>query len=122
MKSPRKSAVSSFPPLSAPSESPASWQDVVDLSLLNLWGGLMRDGGIVSTAMEYRSPRSHVSEEQGQGRAFAKVEIHRQAGPILAAWAELEAITPASVYQTLAFLLPWLETLGAARKVEPLFI
>ena len=82
----------------------------------------MRDGGIVSTAMEYRSPRSHVSEEQGQARAFAKVEIHRDAGPILTAWAELEAITPASIYQTRAFLLPWLETLGAARKVEPLFI
>jgi CelD/BcsL family acetyltransferase involved in cellulose biosynthesis len=55
-------------------------------------------------------------------RAFAKVEIHREPAPVLDAWAELEGVAPASAYQTRAFLLPWLETLGAARKIEPLFI
>lgn len=53
---------------------------------------------------------------------FAKVEVHRSPAPVLADWAELEAFVPASVYQTRAFLLPWLETLGRARKIEPLFI
>jgi CelD/BcsL family acetyltransferase involved in cellulose biosynthesis len=75
----------------------------------------------VSAATEYlASARAGAAQEQRQ--AFAKVEIYREAGSILAAWAEIEAIAPASAYQARAFLLPWLETLGAARKIKPLFI
>jgi CelD/BcsL family acetyltransferase involved in cellulose biosynthesis len=75
----------------------------------------------VSTATEYL-PSARVGAAQDHRLAFAKVEIHRDAGSVLAAWAQLEAIAPVSAYQTRAFLLPWLETLGAARKIEPLFI
>lgn len=77
----------------------------------------------MSTITEYfRAGRSQRLLAENPCRAFAKVEIYRDPAPILDAWAELEAVTPASVYQTRAFLLPWLETLGAARKIEPLFI
>jgi CelD/BcsL family acetyltransferase involved in cellulose biosynthesis len=73
----------------------------------------------LSTATEYlASVPSHAASTH----VFAKVEVHRDAGAVLSAWAELEAITPASFYQTRAFLLPWLETLGAARNIEPLFV
>jgi CelD/BcsL family acetyltransferase involved in cellulose biosynthesis len=71
------------------------------------------------TAAEYLAS---VPARPARTRVFAKVEAHRDASAVLAAWAELEAITPASVYQTRAFLLPWLETLGAARSIEPLFV
>lgn len=77
---------------------------------------LIEDGGV--KIMEYAA----AGGVQDLDHAFAKVEVHRDAAPILAAWAELEAIAPASVYQTRAFILPWLETLGAARKIEPLFV
>ncbi len=73
------------------------------------------------TVMDYPSA-ARAAQDLRQTLAFAKVEIHRDAGPVLAAWAELEAIAPASAYQTRAFLLPWLETLGVARKIEPLFV
>jgi CelD/BcsL family acetyltransferase involved in cellulose biosynthesis len=56
------------------------------------------------------------------GRAFAVVEVHHDAAAVLAIWEELEALAPISIYQTRAFLIPWLETLGAARKIVPLFI
>jgi CelD/BcsL family acetyltransferase involved in cellulose biosynthesis len=56
------------------------------------------------------------------GRPFAKVEVHRTLDAIEADWAELEVLASASIYQTRAFVMPWLETLGAARKITPLFI
>jgi len=49
-------------------------------------------------------------------------EVHRDLASVRAAWAELEEVAPASVYQTRAFLIPWLETIGRARKIEPFFI
>lgn len=77
----------------------------------------------MSTATEYlRSTGSQRPLVEDPPRAFAKIEIHRDPTAVLEAWAELEAVAPASVYQTRAFLLPWLESLGAARKIEPLFI
>ncbi len=48
--------------------------------------------------------------------------MHRTSSAIESDWAELEALAPVSIYQTRAFLLPWIETLGAARKITPLFV
>lgn len=56
------------------------------------------------------------------GAAVAKVEVFRDPRAIDALWADLEEKAAASAYQTRAFVLPWLETLGAARNIEPLFI
>ena len=54
--------------------------------------------------------------------SIASVEVHRNPSAVAVAWAELEALAPVSAYQTRAFTIPWLETIGAARGVEPLFI
>ena len=55
-------------------------------------------------------------------RAFASVEIHATAAPVLAAWAELEQTAPASIYQTRAWLLPWIGALAAPARLEPRFV
>lgn len=71
------------------------------------------------------SARDAVEDERqamSPGTSIASVEVHRDASAVAAAWAELEAIAPVSAYQTRAFIVPWLETIGAARGIEPLFI
>ena len=54
-------------------------------------------------------------------RAFASVVVHRDAATILADWAWLEHEAPCSIYQTRAWLLPWIETLGRQAGITPLF-
>ena len=53
---------------------------------------------------------------------FTSVEVHHDVAPVLEAWAELEACAPCSIYQTRAWLLPWLETLGKKARVKPFFL
>ncbi len=53
---------------------------------------------------------------------LAKVEVHQDPAAILRDWAELEAIAPASAYQTRAFIIPWMETIGASRGITPFFV
>jgi CelD/BcsL family acetyltransferase involved in cellulose biosynthesis len=60
--------------------------------------------------------------EEVPGRIFAKVEVHRALDAVEADWAELEQQASASIYQTRAFVMPWLEALGAEHKITPLFI
>ena len=55
-------------------------------------------------------------------RAFASVEVHATAAPVLAAWAELERVASASIYQSRAWLLPWIDTLAAPAHLEPRFV
>ncbi len=102
-----------------------SSQDVVDLSLLGVGNSLTFGAAYLSSVIEYipssRLPRLSAAEE-APGRAFAKVEVHRASAAIESDWAELEALAPVSIYQTRAFLLPWIETLGVARKITPFFI
>jgi CelD/BcsL family acetyltransferase involved in cellulose biosynthesis len=50
------------------------------------------------------------------------VEVHAAPEGALAAWAELEAIAPGSLYQTRRWLLPWIATAGRAAGVEPLLV
>jgi CelD/BcsL family acetyltransferase involved in cellulose biosynthesis len=40
----------------------------------------------------------------------------------LAAWSELETLAPCSIYQTRAWLVPWIETVGRNCGLEPFFI
>ncbi|MGP0061335.1 MAG: GNAT family N-acetyltransferase [Beijerinckiaceae bacterium] len=58
----------------------------------------------------------------GRIAPFASVEVHATAAEILAAWSELERVAPCSAYQTQAFVLAWLATLGMAGGLAPLFI
>ncbi|MDH7794765.1 MULTISPECIES: GNAT family N-acetyltransferase [unclassified Beijerinckia] len=51
-----------------------------------------------------------------------RIEIYDDPADVLDAWAELEAIAPASVYQTRRWLLPWIETVCPAAGIRPLLI
>ncbi len=53
---------------------------------------------------------------------IAHIAVFRDPQEVEAAWAELEARVPSSIYQTRAFLKPWIETLGAMRGIEPMFV
>ena len=55
-------------------------------------------------------------------RAFVSVEVHREPAGILGAWAWLETEVPCSIYQTRAWLLPWIATLGRQAGIAPLFV
>ncbi len=55
-------------------------------------------------------------------RIFASVEVHRTAGPVLDAWASLESEAPCSIYQTRAWMLPWVATLGRKAGVTPFYV
>ena len=55
-------------------------------------------------------------------RPFAKVSVFDRPEPALADWAELEAIAPASIYQTRRWLVPWMATIGAARGIAPMLV
>jgi CelD/BcsL family acetyltransferase involved in cellulose biosynthesis len=79
----------------------------------------------VSSVAEFvASPRARrLSVEDKRGASIvAKIAVHRSLAAVEADWAELEAIAPASVYQTRAFLIPWIETLGRARDIDPFFV
>ena len=55
--------------------------------------------------------------------AFSRMAIHREADAIvLAAWADLETNAPCSIYQTRAWLLPWIDTLGRKAGIVPVFV
>lgn len=60
--------------------------------------------------------------ETKRDRAAAKVEVHHDPQAILADWAALEAVAPASAYQTRTFVLAWINTVGASRGVIPMFV
>jgi CelD/BcsL family acetyltransferase involved in cellulose biosynthesis len=62
------------------------------------------------------------SLRRGRMAPFASVEVHETAAEILAVWSELEQVAPCSAYQTRAFVLAWLATLGKAGGLAPLFI
>ncbi|MGO9004225.1 MAG: GNAT family N-acetyltransferase [Beijerinckiaceae bacterium] len=59
---------------------------------------------------------------RGRIQPFASVEVHETATEILPAWSELERVAPCSAYQTRAFVLSWLATLGKAVGLAPLFV
>lgn len=56
-------------------------------------------------------------------RPFASLTVHEAAdAAVLSAWAQLEASAAASIYQTRAWLMPWIETLGRAARLSPRFV
>jgi CelD/BcsL family acetyltransferase involved in cellulose biosynthesis len=75
-----------------------------------------------SSLLPARDAAQDERQSTSPGMSIASVEVHRDYSAVAAAWAELEAIAPISAYQTQAFTISWLETIGAARGIEPLFI
>lgn len=55
-------------------------------------------------------------------RAFAGVEVFDAPAGVLAAWAELEAAAPCSIYQTRAWLVPWVAAFAGPRGLRPAFV
>lgn len=69
-----------------------------------------------------QAPRSTAAKSVLPSMAVAEVEAYFDPAAILPIWAELEAVAAVSVYQTRAFLIPWIETIGKGRHIAPLFI
>ena len=63
-----------------------------------------------------------VSRRIGAARSLGRVDVHENLAAADAAWTELEAICPCSIYQTRRFLLPWLATHGAAVGMTPMIV
>ncbi len=74
-----------------------------------------------STLLINRGTASRPSAESAAG-AFATVEVHRHAEPVMDSWAALETAAPCSIYQTRAWLIPWVNTLGSKAGLTPLFV
>ena len=53
---------------------------------------------------------------------IASVEVHTDPRGAGAAWRELDAVAAASPYQSPQWLLPWIDTIGAASGVMPLIV
>jgi CelD/BcsL family acetyltransferase involved in cellulose biosynthesis len=68
------------------------------------------------------SARPNAGVKPARAAAFVCVDVYDTPAEILTAWRELEEIAPCSSYQTRAFGLAWLATLGKARDITPLFI
>ena len=68
------------------------------------------------------APVTVAAAAASQGTAFARIAVHDNARDAEAAWGELEAIAPASCYQTRAWLTAWMETVGAAKDAKPMLI
>ena len=54
--------------------------------------------------------------------AFSHVEVHTTVDTIADVWARFETAGPCSIYQSRAWLLPWLETLGRRAGLAPWFV
>ena len=63
-----------------------------------------------------------MQQSRAPARPFVRVEIHRAALTVLDAWADLESRAPCSIYQTRAWLLPWIETLARRSGIAPFFV
>ena len=59
---------------------------------------------------------------QAAARHIARVAVFNQMSAALADWAKLEAIAPASIYQTRRWLAPWISTIGAARGIQLMLV
>ena len=57
-----------------------------------------------------------------EARRLGRIDIHTDPDSAESAWAELEAIAPASVYQTRRFLRPWIEHVGKPLGITPMLV
>ena len=51
-----------------------------------------------------------------------KIEVFAEFEPVMEAWRELEAIAPATIFQTERWMRPWAETVGVAHNITPMLI
>ena len=53
---------------------------------------------------------------------FGRIEAYENPADALPAWGELEAVAPASAYQTRKWLVPWIETVGRPSGICPMIV
>jgi CelD/BcsL family acetyltransferase involved in cellulose biosynthesis len=68
--------------------------------------------------------RNASSEPRSSSTALAaRADIHWEPdAAVLEIWASLEAVVPCTIYQTRAWLLPWMETLGRKAGLKPCYV
>ena len=76
---------------------------------------------MASRTIDLRRPASPAASAL-PASPFVRIETYADSAPILDAWRELESEAPCSIYQTRAFVLPWVDTLGRKARMEPRFI
>ena len=55
-------------------------------------------------------------------RSLGRIDVFENPADALDAWRELEAIAPASAYQSMRWLLPWIEVIGKPAGVTPMIV
>lgn len=68
------------------------------------------------------SPAPPVAASRAREDVFATLEATFEPGAILEAWADLEAHSPCAIYQTRAWLLPWVATLAPLARITPCYL
>src|SRR3972149_1327026 len=81
----------------------------------------MTDQVPVLPAQGYSGERVGV-EGREVSRRIGRIEIYEHPAEALSVWTELEAIAPASAYQTHKWLVPWIETVGRSSGVCPMIV
>ncbi len=56
------------------------------------------------------------------GRPFASVSVHADPSAALPAWHELAAVATTTPYQSPAWILPWIDTVGASLDMTPFIV
>ena len=72
-------------------------------------------------APEIVEPAGLANRRAAAAHGIARVKVCTRPDDIADEWTVLERQAPASPYQTRAFLLPWLDTIGRARGMRPLY-
>ena len=75
-----------------------------------------------SAATEPARSAAPPTRRLGAERKLGRIDIHEDLIAGGKAWGELEALCPATIYQTRKFLLPWLATHGLADGVTPMIV
>jgi CelD/BcsL family acetyltransferase involved in cellulose biosynthesis len=72
--------------------------------------------------VDHRSRQSAGADVRAAAGRLGRIEVYENPADALPAWRELEAVAPASAYQTRKWLLPWIETVGRASGVCPMIV
>lgn len=72
--------------------------------------------------VDHRARDSAGVDVNAAGGLLARIAVCEDPAGALPAWSELEAVAPASAYQTRRWLLPWLETVGHRTGVRPMIV
>lgn len=76
----------------------------------------------VGSAARSPKPAPVPSRRIDQSRRLGRIDIFSDPAHVETAWADLESIASASIYQTRRFLRPWLESFGRELGITPMFI